>query len=85
MFGSEEHHREAQLSCRRDVHVLHQEGSWIVTTAGTDETYFQTLAEAEDYGRQIAVRERSKFFVHSEDGQVVSKECYEQQVLEGVA
>jgi hypothetical protein len=78
MFGLEEHakKRESLETARRDVHILCSEGEWIVTTAGSDETYFDSLIEAEKYGRAIACREHSKFFVHTEDGQIILKECY---------
>lgn len=87
MFGLEEHHyhHKDTLATRKDVHVLCLEGKWIVTTAGTDETYFDSLAEAEDFGRKIACREMSKFFVHTEDGQVIMKDCYEHEPLESSA
>jgi len=79
MFGLEEKEKKRDtLSTRKDVHILYCEGNWIVTTAGTDETYFCTLEEAEEYGRDIACREGSKFFVHTEDGLII-KQCYEQK------
>jgi hypothetical protein len=78
MFGLEEHPKVGELSSRKDVHILHLEGSWIVTTAGTDETYFDSFQEAEDFGRKIACNEKSKFFVHTQDGQVIMKDCYEE-------
>ena len=85
MYGLEETHQVENFPHRRDVHVLHQEGNWIVTTAGSDETYFGSLEDAEQYGRQIACREHSKFFVHSEDGTIIDKDCYENQQLESIA
>lgn len=84
MFGLEEHPKAETLSCRKDVHILCQEGSWIVTVAGTDETYFDSLVEAEDYGRKIACENKSKFFVHTEDGQVVLKDCYDHGVQDAI-
>ncbi len=79
MFGLEEQAKnQGPLSRRRDVHILHSEGIWIVTTAGRDETYFDSLAEAEEYGREIACREASKFFIHTEEGEIILRECYEQ-------
>lgn len=77
MYGLEEHTRKHEdLPTRKDVHILCQEGSWIVTTAGTDETYFDSLDEAEQYGREIACNQMSKMFVHSEDGSIIVKEYY---------
>jgi hypothetical protein len=61
------------------------EGGWICTTAGTDEIYFDDLSDAEDYGRTIARREESKFFVHSEHGEIIIKECYQSGDVVGIA
>lgn len=86
MFESEEEGNSVySLSARRDVHILCLEGGWIVTTAGTDETYFDSLMEAEKFGREIARRENSKFFVHSEHGEILVRECYEAENIEVVA
>lgn len=86
MIESEEEGNSAySLSARRDVHILCLEGGWIVTTAGTDETYFDSLMEAEKFGREIARRESSKFFVHSEHGQILVRECYESEEAKVVA
>lgn len=77
MIESEEGNSVYSISARRDVHILCLEGGWIVTTAGTDENYFDSLVEAENFGREIARREHSKFFVHSEHGEILVRECYE--------
>lgn len=78
MFAYEEHENsDCSLPTRKDVHILGLEGGWIVTIAGSDETFFDSLEEAEEHGRAVAQREQTKLFVHSEHGQVIKKECFE--------
>lgn len=80
MFGTEEQlgKQVEQSSTRKDVHVMSVDGGWIVNTAGGAETFFETLIQAEEYGEEIASRERARFFVHKENGEIIMQRSYEQ-------
>lgn len=58
------------------VHVLPSPGGWSVKSEDTNEE-FDTKAEAEEVGRDIAKKKCVEFVLHDEDGRVRERDGYE--------
>lgn len=63
----------------KNQHVTkHPNGGWQVKGAGNSKPtkLFSTQREAEIYGRQIAINQKSELITHGRDGRIRSKDSY---------
>lgn len=64
---------------KRSQHVVPSlKGGWSVRQSGATRASrnFDTQAEAKEYGRTIAKRERTELYVHGRDGTIREKNSY---------
>ena len=63
----------------KNQHVTkHPDGGWQVKGAGNKiaTKVFKTQHEAEDYGRKIAINQKSELITHGIDGKIRSKDSF---------
>jgi len=60
------------------VHVVPHEDGWAVKRAGSEKAtkVFKTQSEAEQYGRELAKKEKTEFVLHGKDGKIREKDSY---------
>jgi hypothetical protein len=62
---------------KKNVYVLPSGSQWIVRAAEDNEAMFQSLYDAETFGRRVAREEKSEFFIYAKDGTIQRKDSYE--------
>lgn len=62
----------------KNQHVVPHEDGWAVKGEGNEKAtkVFDTKAEAEKYGREVAMNQESELIVHGKDGAIQSRNSY---------
>lgn len=60
------------------VHVVPHEGGWAVKREGSERAarVYKTQREAEQYGRELAKKDKTEFVLHGRDGKIRDKDSY---------
>lgn len=69
---------EQQLNAKSMHVVPNPKGGWSVRQSGAERAArnFGTQAEAVRYGRELARRDRTEFYVHRQDGTIRERDSY---------
>lgn len=61
---------------KKDIHVLPTGDSWVVRSAEVNEASFNSIYDAETFGRRVAREEKCNFFLHGLDGSIQKSDSY---------